>query len=81
MEIDAVQERAADTLTVFFYLIGRAATFPRGIAEVAAGTRIHRRNETEPTRKGEFARRPRNRDLPVFERLSQDLEGGAAEFG
>ena len=38
MEIDSVEEGAADPLAVFLDLVGGTATLPGGIAEISAGT-------------------------------------------
>ncbi len=52
----------------------------RGIAGKAARTRIHRADQHEAGREDGRARRARDRDAPLFERLAQHLEHVPAEL-
>ena len=60
---------------------GRAAAFPRGVAEKSAGARIHRRNEQKIRRKAQRHVGARDGDRAVFERLAQNLQHIARKFG
>ena len=47
VEIDAIEERAGDALPVTVHLGRAAAAFAFQIAEISAGTRVHRSDEHE----------------------------------
>lgn len=81
MDVDAVEKRAADARAIALDLRRRAAAFVFLVAEVAAGTRIHCRNQHEGTRQRDFAGAARNGDAAVFQGLSQYFERGALELG
>ena len=66
MNVDAVEQRAADALTVFLYFVWTAPTFPSGITEVAALAAMRRPYLAEILRQLLFfvrLSRSRSRDL------------------
>jgi hypothetical protein len=70
VEIDAVEERTGNALSVTVDL-GRAATaFAFEIPEVAAGARVHRGDEHELGWEGDASRSAGDSDLSVFERMT-----------
>ena len=80
VEIDAVEQRAADARAVALDLRGRAAALMARVAEVAAGAGVHRRDEHEAAGQRDLAGAARDGDLAVLQRLAHDLERGAFEF-
>ena len=74
MQIDPVEERAGDALAITLDLGGAATAFAFQIAEVSAGTGIHRRHEHELGWKSDRARGARDRDPAVLKRLAHDFE-------
>lgn len=81
VEVDAVEERTADAGAVALDLRRRAAALVAGVAEVAAGARIHGRDEHKAARQGDLAGATRDGDVAVFEGLAKDLQGAAFELG
>jgi hypothetical protein len=70
MEIDAIEERTGNALAITMDL-GRAATaLAFQVAEVSAGTGVHRGDEHEFGRERHAAGRPRDSDFSVFERMT-----------
>src|SRR4051812_35798455 len=74
MEIDPIEERAGDALAIPLDLSRAAAAFAFQIAEVSAGTWVHRCDEHELGWKSDAAGSTRHRNFPVFERLAHDFE-------
>lgn len=81
LQIDAIEQRAGNPQAVTRDLIGRASALAAGRAVETAGAGIHRRDQLELCRKFGLARRARNVDATVFERLAQRFEHAAVEFG
>src|SRR5690606_6937857 len=81
LEIDAIEQRPGNPPAVTCYLVGRAPAVAVGVAGMSAWAGIHGRYELEARRKFGLAGGSRNRDLPRFDRLAQDLEDAAVEFG
>lgn len=68
VQVDAIQQRAGQFRPVALDLLGRAAAAPAGIAQVTAGTGVHRRHQLEARRKAHLVAGPGNDDLAAFER-------------
>ena len=81
VDVDAVQQRAADPAEVAFDLQRRAIALPPRVAAISAGARIHRGHQHQVGRKREAAHRPRDRHAVFFQRLPQDFERAAVELG
>ncbi len=81
MEIDAVEERAADALAVFLDEGRATAAFAFGIAIIAAGAGVHSGDKHEAGGEGHAADGAGDGDFAVFEGLAHDFEGAAAELG
>ena len=81
VQIDAIEQRAGDALTIALDLHRAATAFAFQIAEIAARTGIHRRDQHELGGKRHAARRARNRDPAVFERLAHYFQCRAFELG
>ena len=56
MQVDAVEQRPGDARLVVLGAFGRAPAGQRGIVEIAAAARIHRRDELHARRIGAHAR-------------------------
>src|SRR5688572_3781118 len=63
VQVDPVEEWAADLGTIALNLGGRAATFVLRVAEISARARVHRRNEHEGAGQRDFAGAARDRNL------------------
>ena len=74
MNIDPVQQRPTHLRHIPLNHRRRADTLPRFIVEIPTRTGIHRRRQHKPRRKAQTHRRPRNRHMPVLQRLSQHLQ-------
>ncbi len=81
MNIDAVDERAGDPVSITEDLFCRATTAATDIAGVAAGTGIHRGNQLEFCRESAGALEARDDDGARFHRLAQSLESVAGKLG
>ena len=81
MQVDAVQQRAADARLVARHLVGRAAAALHRRSPMAAGAGIHGRDELEA--RGEFAALggSGDGDLAGLQRLAQRLQRAACELG
>ena len=81
MQVDAVQERAADSAHVAFdqHRIAFAGV-PR-VAEVAAGAWIHGGDKHEARGERRGSEGAGDGDGAAFERLAKDFEAAAIEFG
>src|SRR5688500_7459042 len=74
MNVDTVEQRTADFCHVFFDLRNAAMAWATWIIAVSTGTRIQGRNQDEVGGKRRTVQGPRNRHLPVLERLSQNFQ-------
>ena len=79
-KIDAVEQRAGDPRLIIGGAARRAAAGERGIAEVAAAARVHRRDQLDPRRKGHVGVGAGDADASGLERLAQRIEHRALEF-
>src|SRR5205085_9089000 len=77
----AVEQWSRDPLTIPLHLHRTAAAFAFQITEISTWTRIHGGDQHEFRREGDTAGGAGNGHLPIFQRLSHDLEGGSLEFG
>ena len=81
MDVDPVDQRAADFRHIALDLRRRAmATAPR-IASIAAGARIERGDQHEVGRERGAVERSRDRHGAIFQRLTQHFERLAVELG
>jgi hypothetical protein len=69
VQVDAIEEGAADAGAITLDLRGRTAAFVTGIAQVAARAGVHRRDEHETAGQRDFAGAARNGDMAVFKRI------------
>ena len=81
MQVDPVEHRAADLALVVGGAPGRAAAGKRGIAQVAAAARVHRRDQLHARREGDMRIGARDVDLARLQRLAQAVENGPLELG
>lgn len=81
VQVDAIQERAADAGAVALDLRGGATALVLRVAQVAAGARVHRGDEHEAARERDLAGAAGDGDVAVLERLAKHLEGAAFELG
>ena len=81
LDVDSIQQRAGNLAPITRHLIGRAAAFIQIVPKIAAGTRIHRRNQLELGRKVCLARGTRDGDAPRLQRFAQHLQHAAVKFG
>ena len=81
LDIDAVEQRARQTLPIARDCIGRAAAGKARMTMVSARTRIHRGDELEPRREFGASGGPGDRDAPGLHRLAQGLEHPPIELG
>jgi hypothetical protein len=70
VEIDAIEQRTGNTLSITVDLGRSALAFAFQIAEIAAGARVHRGHEHELGWEGDAAGGAGDRDFPVFERMT-----------
>ena len=83
VQIDAVEQRAADLREVPLHLDGVAAALFLGITIMSAQTRVHGRHQHDVGRKHARSRGAHHRNPPVFQRLAQrflDLVVKLGEF-
>ena len=81
MKIDAVEQRARDPRLIIGGAARRPAARERGIAEMAAAARVHRRDQLHARRKGHVGVGARDADRAGLERLPERIEHRALEFG
>jgi len=81
VQVDAVQQRAAELALVARHLVGRAAAAALCTAPEAAGAGVHGRNQLEARRKLRAVRGAGDGDAAGLQRLAQGLQRAAAEFG
>src|SRR5438046_2159437 len=74
VEIDAVEERPRHARAVAVDERRRAAAGAGAVAEVAAGARVHRRDQLKGGGEEDRARPARDADAPLLERLAERLE-------
>jgi len=80
MQVDAVEQWAAELALVAADLVGCAAAGARGVAQEAAGAGIHGGDELKACWKFALQRRARDADVPAFQRLAQGLQRGAGKL-
>jgi hypothetical protein len=81
VQVDAVEQRPGDPRLVIRGAARRAAAGERGIAEMAATTRVHRRDQLDPRGEGHVGVGTSDADAAGFERLAQRIEHRPLEFG
>src|SRR5207249_2499551 len=74
VEVDAVEERPRHARAVAVDERRRTAAGAGAVAEVAAGARVHRRDELKGGGEEDRARPARDADAPLLERLAERLE-------
>src|SRR5262245_59896438 len=74
VQIDAIEQRAGDALTITLHLHGAAPAFALEIAEVTACAGIHCSHKHELGGKSDTPRRARYSDFPVLERLTHHFQ-------
>ena len=81
VDINAVEQGAADPRAIALNFTRRAPTFMARISEVAALTGVHRGYEHEGAGQGNLAGTTRDRHIAVFEGLAEDFERRPFELG
>ena len=81
MQVNAVDQGAAELALVAGHLVGRAAAGFLGGAQIAARAGVHGTNQLKTRRKLGPARRPRDGDGARLQRLAQGFERGAGKLG
>ena len=81
VNIDAVDEGAADAGAVALDLGEGATAGVDGVSGITTGAGVHGADEHEGGGESNFGGASGNRDLTVFEGLTQNFKGVAAEFG
>lgn len=81
VDINAIEERAADFAAVFHGELWGAGAGLGGVTEVAAGAGIHGGDEHEARGEGERACGTGDGDEAIFKRLAEDFKGAAGELG
>ena len=81
MQVDPVQQRAAELALVARDLVGRAAAGAQIRAQIAARARVHRGDELKARRKLGAVGGAGNRDVAGLQRLAQRFERGARKLG
>ena len=81
VQIDAIEQRSRDSLTITLYLNRTATAFSFQIAKVAARARIHCCNEHEFRWKSDTASGARHRDFSILERLAHHFQRRPFELG
>ena len=79
-EIEAVEQRTRELVAIASQPLCGARALCAGIAARTARAEIHRPDQLEPRRKAHAARRARDDELAVLERLAQRLECGTLEL-
>src|SRR5439155_2240479 len=80
MQIDAIEQRPGNALTISLHLHRSAAAFALEIAEVAARARVHCGDEHELRRKRDAACGAGDGDFAVFERFAHHLQCRSIEI-
>jgi len=80
VDVDAVQEGTGDALQIFLDHLLAARTGFDGVAEVAAGTGVHGGDHHDAGGVGHGAGDAGNRDVAVFQGLTQHFEDVATKF-
>ena len=80
MQVDAVQQRAAELGLVAVHLVGRAAAGALRGAQKPAGAGVHGRNHLKTRRKLCTLRGAGDGDVAGLQRLAQGLQRGPREF-
>src|SRR5262245_3725434 len=80
VQIDAIEQRAGDALTITLHLHGPAPAFALEIAEVTARTGIHCGHKHKLGGKRDTSRGARHSDLPVLERLTHHFQCRSLEL-
>ena len=80
VQIDAIEQRTGDALSITLHLERAATAFAFQIAEISARTRIHGGDQHELGGKSHAARGARDGDFPVLERLAHHFQCRSFEF-
>ena len=80
MDIDAVQERPADSGAVSLDLWRCAPAFSALIAQITAGAGVHGGHQHEGAGQGDLARAAGNGDISILQWLAEDFQGRALEL-
>src|ERR1700681_141585 len=80
MQVQTIEQRARNSRAITLDLIGCALTATDRVAEIATGTRVHRRDQLEARRKFRLARRTRNRNRAGFQRFAKHFQDAPLEF-
>ena len=81
MQIDAVEERTGDLGLIIGGAARGAAAGERGIAQMPAAARVHRRDQLYPRRKGHVGVGAGDADAAGLQRLAERIEHRPLEFG
>ena len=81
MQIDTIEQRPGNALTISLHLDWAATAFAFEIAEVAARTWIHRCDQHELGRERDAASRARHCHFPVLKRLAHYLQCRSFKLG
>ncbi len=79
-QVEAIEQGPGELAAIARDLVGRAATLAGRMAEPAAGTGIHRRDELEAGGKFGAPGGAADVDLPALQRLAQGFEHAALEL-
>src|SRR5215211_1690839 len=80
-EVHPVEQRARDASLVAFDLARRAPANPPSVPRITAGAGVHGAKQRHPRGIGERRGHPRDRHLPILQRLAQGLERRPTELG
>ena len=81
MQVDAVEQRAAELALVARDLVRRVAAGAGGVAQKTAGAGVHRAHELEAGREFALHGRARDADVAALQGLAQRLQCRARELG
>src|SRR3546814_14584262 len=81
MKVDPIEQRSRQLRLIIGGAARRTAARERGVAEMAAAARVHRRDELDARGEGDVGVGARDADLARLERLAQRIEHPALEFG
>lgn len=81
LQVDTVEERSGDLVHIFLHLSGHACAALGGVAVIATGTGVHRRNKHKRCGVIDSIFGTRHGDDTVFDGLSQHFQDLTREFG